>query len=85
MDYYEYENIVGHYFKYGILLLKTGYVVRTLVEDNIMEVWFEDLKKHVTIELEIYIINNLVESSRRKIPFNVWVVKVQKGHTRAIR
>ena len=70
MDYYEYENIVGHYFKYGILLLKTGYVVRTLVEDNIMEVWFEDLKKDLMVELERYIINYVIEASSRKVSLN---------------
>ena len=70
MDYYEYENIVGNYFKYGILLLKTGYVVRTLVEDNIMEVWFEDLKKDLMVELERYIINYVIEASSRKVSLN---------------
>ena len=70
MDYYEYENIVGNYFKYGILLLKTGYVVRTLVEDNTMEVWFEDLKKDLMVELERYSINYVIEASSRKVSLN---------------
>ena len=39
-DHYEFKSIVDNYFKDGILLLKMRYVVETLGEDNITEVWF---------------------------------------------
>ena len=39
----------------------------------------------MSIELERYIRNHVVEASRSKVPFNAWVVKVIKSHTRDIR
>ena len=50
-----------------------------------MGVLFEDSKKDVMVELARYIINYVVEASRRKGTFNAWEVNVLKGHTRAIR
>ena len=81
----EFKTIVNNYFKYGILLLKARYVVDTLGEDNSMEVWFEGLWKYVPAGLARYIRNYVLELSRIKGPLNDWVVKVIKGHTRAIR
>ena len=60
------------------------YVGKTLGEDNIMGVWFEDLNKDAMVELALYIINHVVEASRRKGSFNTWVVKVLKGRNRDI-
>ena len=84
-DDYEPESIVYHYLKDGILLLKARYVFETLVEDNITEVRFEDLKKDTPVELEIYIRNYVVYVFRINSNFNAWAVKIIKGHTRAIR
>ena len=81
----EFKTIVNNYFKYGILLLKARYVVDTLGEGNSMEVWFEGLGKYVPAGLARYIRNYVLELSRIKGPLNDWVVKVIKGHTRAIR
>ena len=67
------------------MFLEARYVGETLGEDNIMEVLFEDLKKDVLVELVRYTRNHVVEASRIKVPFNVWTVKVLKGHTRSIR
>ena len=50
-----------------------------------MEVQFEGLKKDVPVELVRYIINHVVEASRRNFHFNARVVKVLKVHTKAIR
>ena len=50
-----------------------------------MEVRYEDLKKDVPFELQIYTRNHVVETSTRKGPFSDLAVKVLKGHTRAIR
>ena len=65
--------------------MKETYFGKTLGEDNIMGVLFEDSKKDVMVELARYIINYVVEASRRKGTFNAWEVNVLKGHTRAIR
>ena len=65
--------------------MKSGYNGETLVEDNIMEFRFEDLKKDVPVELSRYIINHVVEASGRNILFNAWEANVLKGHTRATR
>ena len=50
-----------------------------------MEFIFEDIKKDVPVQLAKYIINHVVEAYIRKVPFNSWMVKVIKGHNRAIR
>ena len=50
--------------------MKARCVVETLVEDNMVEVIFEDLKKDVPVELARYTRNHVVEASRRKGPFN---------------
>ena len=60
-DDYEYERIIDHYFKDGILFLKLMYVGRNLGKYNTMEVRFEDLNKYITVELVIYIRNHVVE------------------------
>ena len=84
-EYYEYKRIVDHYFKDGILFLKARYVGGTLGEDNIVEFLFEDLNNYVLVEIERYIRYHVVEAFIRKGPFDYWVVKVFKGHTRYIR
>ena len=68
-----------------IFFLKARYVGENLGEDNIMEVWFEDLKEDVPVELERYIRNHMVESSKIKGYLNDWEVKVIKVNTRSIR
>ena len=83
-DDYEFERIVDNYLKDGILFLKTGYVCDTLGEDKIMGVIFEDLKKDVLVELEIYTRNYVVEASRRKAHLNTLEVKVLMVNTISI-
>ena len=65
--------------------MKAGYVGNNLGEDNITEVWFEDLKKDVPFKLARYIRNYVVEASGRKGPFNTWGFKVINGQNRSIR
>ena len=57
------------------------YVGDNLGEDNITEVWFEDLKKDVRVELARYIRNYVVEVSRRKGLLNAWSLKVVQDYT----
>ena len=68
-----------------IFFLQASYVGENLGEDNIMEVWFEDLKEDVPVELDIFIRNHVVESSKIKCHLNDWEVKVRKVNTRSIR
>ena len=68
-----------------IFFLGARYVGENLGEDNIMQVLFEDLKEEFPVELEKYIRNHVVESSRIKGNLNDWAVKVMKVNTRAIR
>ena len=65
--------------------MKARYFGETLVEDNIMEVRFEDLNNDVPIELARYIRKHVVEASSIKGTFNAWVIKFLKGHTIDIR
>ena len=50
-----------------------------------MNILFEDLKKYVLVEIARYTITHDVDPSKRKVPFNDWVLKVRKGRTVAIK
>ena len=84
-DDYEFKGNIDHYFKDGILFPKYIYVGDNLEENNIIEVRFEDEINYVPVELARYIINYVLEASRRKGSFNDWAVNFLNGHTRDIR
>ena len=74
---------VDHYFQ-DDFYLKARYVGENLGEDNIMEVWFEDIKEDVLVEIYIFIRNHVVESSKIKGHLNDWEINVIKVNTRSI-
>ena len=70
-----FDTKFDQYFKNGVMLLKVRYFDETLVEDNIIEVPFSILKKYLTIELARYVKNYSVESSIRKVIYNICSTK----------
>ena len=81
-DEYEFEKIVDHYFKNGVLLLNVRYIGDTLGEQNIAEVPFKILKKYLPIELARYVKNYVAEASRQKCIYNICSTEVLNGNTR---
>ena len=66
-------------------LLKVRCVGKTLGEYNIVDVWFEYLKKCVLVKPARYVRNFVIETSGKKGPFKAWLAKVLTDHTIEIR
>jgi hypothetical protein len=82
---YEFEKIVDHKWKDGILILTARFQGAT-DEENIMEVPFQVLKKDVPLECAKYIKNYVIDSStRRSGRHTSWANTVLKQHSRTIR
>ena len=78
---YEFDRIVDHEFKNGILMLKVRYQGE---KDNVLDIPFSVLKKDVPLELAKYVRDHVVES-RRKGRYNTWALDFIRNHSRAIR
>ena len=80
-DDFEFERIVDHVYKDGVLILKVKFSGES---DNVLDIPFSTLKKDVPLELAKYIREKVVES-RRKGRYNTWALDFIKNHSRAVR
>lgn len=81
---YQFDCIVDHYFKDGILYLKVKYYDDNLVEDTVLEIPFSILKKDVPVELAKYIRSKVLEHKRNG-HYNTWAKTTLKAHNRTVR
>ena len=82
---YEFEKIVDHKWKDGILIL-TARFQGTTDDGHIMEVPFPVLKKDVPLECAKYIKNYVIDSATRGAGrYTSWATTVLKQHTRTVR
>eukprot|EP00957_Ditylum_brightwellii_P056887 4312482-Ditylum_brightwellii.AAC.1 len=72
---FQFEKVIDHFFKNGLLIFKANYQSETLGEDNVLDVPFEILKKGAQIAVARYIKEYVVELLRRKGYYNEWATK----------
>eukprot|EP00957_Ditylum_brightwellii_P132468 10101988-Ditylum_brightwellii.AAC.1 len=77
-DDYEFDVIVDHQFKNGVLILKARYYSESSDAKYVWESLFNTIKKDAPLELVKYIINNVVEILQRNGIYNNWAKKVLK-------
>eukprot|EP00957_Ditylum_brightwellii_P080720 6138960-Ditylum_brightwellii.AAC.1 len=77
---FEFEKVIDHFFKNGLLILKARYKSETIGEDNVLDVPFEVSKNDAPIAVARYIQEYVVEVSRRKGRYNEWATKVLKSN-----
>jgi hypothetical protein len=82
---YEFEKIVDHKWKDGVLILTARFQGAT-DEGHVMEVPFPVLRKDVPLECAKYIKNYIIDSSTRGSGrYTSWANTVLKQHTRTVR